>query len=294
MKYLGAGPHDIWLSNLTTVFDVVPSTYVSDKDLMKIQGDINEFDKSVFENITLKILDDKDKNYNFKSIFNVYSKQEDAKEMQTKFDELCYKFINDNKEKYNIWTNTLTNNNLSMAKVQYSMLKHFCMIYWTQIIQQLVKDYDITSYLWNDNNHFQNSFKEIVEIKNPYNLSADPIQISVDSFTRCFLAYTGVGQINSRWNGWTLKTFGYSCFGIDEEGKPLFNKEVPEGREEYYFMFPSQYVSVYNQQGYDIASVYHYTTTEFYTRASTIIFWSIVSFIWFAGSMIGYLRNDVS
>ena len=297
LKYLGADPHDIWLSNLTMVFDVVPSTYVSDKDLMKIWGDINEFDKNVFENITLKILNDEDKNYNFKSIFNVYSKQEDAKEIQTKFDELCYKFINDNKEKYNIWTNTLTNTNLSMAKIQYSMLKHFCMIYWTQIIQQLVKDYDITNYLKNDdltNYAFQNSFKEIVEIKNPYDLSAEPIKISVDSFTRCFLAYTGVGQINSRWNGWTLKTFGYSCLGINEEGKPLFNEEIPEGPERYYFMFPSQYISVYNQQGYDIASVYHYTTTEFYTRASTIIFWSIVSFIWFAGSMIGYLRNDVS
>jgi len=75
------------------------------------------------------------------------------------------------------------------------------MIYWTQIIQQLVKDYDITNYLKNDdltNYAFQNSFKEIVEIKNPYDLSAEPIKISVDSFTRCFLAYTGVGQINSR------------------------------------------------------------------------------------------------
>ncbi|MBP5256935.1 MAG: ABC transporter permease [Mycoplasma sp.] len=294
LRYLGAGPHDIWLSNITKLFDLMPSTYISDINLLSIKGNIVEFDTNVYNNITQKVLTDE----KFTEIFNVNDQinQTYSQNAQKEFDLLCYQFIVDNKDKYGFILGNLININLSIAKIQYSMLKQFCMIYWTQIIQQLISDSElnINKYLTNEDNKFQNSFKEEVDIWNPYiDSEKNKIQISVDKFTRCFLAYSGIGQIDSSWKGWVERRFACSCYGIDESGNPLFENDS-ENKKNYFFMFPCQYVTVYNQQGYDISKVYWYQTSEFYTHTSTSIFWCIASFIFFVGSMITYLRNDIS
>ena len=70
---------------------------------------------------------------------------ENAKTAQKRFDTLCYNFIINNKEKYALSNNDLTNINYSMAKIQYSMLKQFCMIYWSQIIEQLINNSGLDS-----------------------------------------------------------------------------------------------------------------------------------------------------
>ena len=290
LRYFGVGPHDIWLSNITKLFDLIPSTYVSDKNLLNIKGNITEFDKEVYKEITSKVLNDE----KFNKIFNNQSVKTYSQNAQKEFNLLCYQFISRNKDKYGFTLSNLANINLSMAKIQYSMLKQFHMIYWTQIIHQLIGLDSIDKYLTNIDNKFQNSFKEKIEISNPYeNYEQSKIIISVDNFTRCFLAYSGVGQIDSIWNGWVEKRFAYSCYGIDELGNPLFDNDS-NNKENYFFMFPSQYVTVYNQQGYDISKVYRYQTSEFYTHVTTSMFWCIASFIFFGGSMISYLRNDIS
>ncbi len=297
LKYFGNTTHDIWLSNLNIKFNVIPSTYISESNLLDVNAKNEEFDADVYNNIMFELLSND--NYD---IFNDNSTThvENAKTAQKSFDTLCYNFIINNKEKYALSNNDLTNINYSMAKIQYSMLKQFCMIYWSQIIEQLINNSGLDSaidYLTNKNNEFQNSFNKEVIITNPHNGGPEFDEnenITVDRFVRCYLSYSGVGQIDSSTTSWTTKRFAYSSYGIDEQGHDLIDV-TPEGRKDkYYFMFPNQYITVYNQQGYSINSIYRYTTNEFYTRASTSIFWCLASFVFFAGSTIYYWRNDIS
>lgn len=294
LKYFGADIQDIWISNLITKFDIIPSIYISESSLLDVNGKNEEFDADVYNNIMFKLLNE--------SVYDVFNNNStDAKTAQQKFDNLCHDFIVNNKEKYGLLDDNLPNINYSMAKIQYSMLKQFCMIYWSQIIEQLIdkSGYSAVNYLKNeDQEHkFQNSFAETVQIRNPHNKGpefAEDEEITVDRFVRCYLSYSGVGRINSSFTSWTTTRFACSSYGMDEHGNNLIDV-IPEGRkDEYYFMFPSQYISAYDQQGYGITSMYRYTTKEFYTRATTSIFWCVASFIFFAASMIYYGRNDIS
>lgn len=292
LKYFGANTQDIWISNLVVKFDVIPATYISELSLLDVNGKNEEFDIDVYNSIMFRLLKESDFD-----IFNDDSSN--AKNAQQKFDTLCYDFIVNNKEKYGLLDDNLTNINYSMAKIQYSMLKQFCMIYWSQIIKQLIEKSEDSAvdYFKNEDHKFQNSFKEKVKIKNPHNNGpefAEDEEIAVDRFVRCYLSYSGVGQTNSSITSWTTRRFAFSSYGMDEHGNNLIDF-IPEGRrDKYYFMFPSQYINAYNQQGYGITSMYRYTTKEFYTRTTTSIFWCIASFIFFAGSMVYYGRNDIS
>ena len=300
LKYFGASSDDIWISNLNVIFDVIPITYISESSLLDVNGKNEEFDADIYNSITFKLLNETDFD-----IFNNNDSQqtiEKSKTAQQKFDTLCYEFIVNNKEKYGLLDDSLANINYSMAKIQYSMLKQFCMIYWSQIIGQLIRHYEeygysAIDYLMNKDKILQNSFKDEITIKNPYNNGPEfdeDQKVTVDRFVRCYLSYTGVGKTNSSITSWTIERFAFSSYGMDEHGNNLIDFIPEDRKDKYYFMFPSQQINPYNKQGYDITSMYRYTTKEFYTRTTTSIFWCVASFIFFASSMIYYGRNDIS
>ena len=56
LKYFGNTTHDIWLSNLNIKFNVIPSTYISESNLLDVNAKNEEFDADVYNNIMFKLL----------------------------------------------------------------------------------------------------------------------------------------------------------------------------------------------------------------------------------------------
>ena len=287
LKFIGASSHTAWVSNLTRVFAFVPTTYIVDNELLKVgNADLSEFDADIYKTITHEILSNPDYN----TIKNTDEKGK-SQDTQTNFTQMCYSFIKNNAEKYDFDISNLTNINCSFAKVQYSLVRQFALIYWTQIIYQVANDLgvNVSDYFANIDDAFSNSFSCQVQITDPYDSTATSlINIDLNTVLRCFLAYSGAGQLTNSSTTINQIRFAYSNYGMGLDGKPLFNNA-----ENYYFMFPHTFVKIYNEPGFDVTTIYNYQTTLYYAKTQTSLFWCIVSFILFGLSMYYYLRSDV-
>lgn len=287
LKFIGASSHTAWVSNLTRVFAFVPTTYIVDNELLKVgNADLSEFDADIYKTITHEILSNPDYN----TIKNTDEKGK-SQDTQTNFTQMCYNFIKNNAEKYDFDISNLTTINCSFAKVQYSLVRQFALIYWTQIIYQVANDLgvNVSDYFANIDDAFSNSFSCQVQITDPYDSTATSlINIDLNTVLRCFLAYSGAGQLTNSSTTINQIRFAYSNYGMGLDGKPLFNNT-----ENYYFMFPHTFVKIYNEPGFDVTTIYNYQTTLYYAKTQTSLFWCIVSFILFSLSMYYYLRSDV-
>ena len=110
----------------------------------------------------------------------------------------------------------------------------------------------------------------------------------MNTVLRCFLAYTGAGQLTNTPTSITNTRFAYSNYGMDLNGLPLF-----DNTKNYYFMFPHTFIKIYNEIGFDVTTIYNYQTAQYYTKLQTSLFWSIISFALFGISMYYYLRSDI-
>ena len=292
LRYMGASSDTVWVSNLTRIFAFVPTTYVIDSELLNVgKANIDEFDADVYNNIIYQVLS----NLEYNQIKNT-DKKDVSQATQTKFTELCFNFIKANSEKYSLHTDSLKSINTSFGILQYSMVRQFSLIYWSQIIEQISEKIGIsaTDYFSNTNNAFSDAFGAQIEITNPYDESAEAkINTNVDTFLKCFLAYSGAAQLNNTPTTITQQRFAYSNYGMSLEGKPLFDGKTPAEANNYYFMFPHSFVKTYNEAGFDVSTIFNYQTEQYYTRMSTSLFWGFVSILLFGISMYYYLRNDI-
>ena len=289
LKYIGASSHTVWVSNLTTLFAFVPTTYIIDDELLKTgNASLSEFDADIYKNITFEVLS----NEEYNTIRNTDDKAK-SQATQTKFTEMCYNFIKNNAEKYGFDISNLTSINCAFAKLQYSMIRQFSLIYWSQIIGQICNNLGVSviDYFTNTDDKFNESFNYKINITDPYNSSetaSDVNDVNLNTVLRCFLAYTGAGQLTNTPTSITNTRFAYSNYGMDLNGLPLF-----DNTKNYYFMFPHTFIKIYNELGFDITTIYNYQTAQYYTKLQTSLFWSIISFILFGISMYYYLRSDI-
>ena len=287
LKFIGASSHTVWVSNLTRLFSFVPTTYIVDYDLLKVgDASVSEFDADVYKTITFEVLS----NSEYNTIKNTDDELK-SKDTQTKFTEFCYNFIKTNANKYSFDITSLSGINYSFAKLQYSMVRQFSLIYWSQMISQILDNLGVSAidYFTNTGDAFNSSFSCTLNITDPYNPSETPsVSVNMNTVLRCFLAYSGVGQLKNSSTSITQTRFACSNYGMDLNGKPLF-----DSTENYYFVFPYSFVKTYNEIGFDITTIYNYQVTQYYTKLQTSLFWGITSLVLFCISMYYYLRNDI-
>ena len=127
---------------------------------------------------------------------------------------------------------------------------------------------NVSDYFANIDDAFSNSFSCQVQITDPYDSTATSlINIDLNTVLRCFLAYSGAGQLTNSSTTINQIRFAYSNYGMGLDGKPLFNNT-----ENYYFMFPHTFVKIYNEPGFDVTTIYNYQTTLYYAKTQTSLF----------------------
>ena len=157
MKYAGAKPDSIYVSNSTKLLDFFPARWLTMSDLYVSE----DFEKDVFEKITKNLftkettytpLEGEEKHLPYRNIngdWNMVSGptqtlkdlwNEQQQIMQDYFG-MCYQFMKDNSSKYDLKYDNEQHINDSMAKIWVALIKHFSSIYWFQVIGQIIEYY---------------------------------------------------------------------------------------------------------------------------------------------------------
>ena len=106
----------------------IPSIFISINELEDANKKYDKFNADVYENITKVLLVEP----SYRKILN-YTDQ-NSKAIMTKYINLCHIFMRNKKEEYGLQLDDITNLNISFAKIEYAVFKHFLSIYWNDLI----------------------------------------------------------------------------------------------------------------------------------------------------------------
>ena len=169
MKYAGAKPDSVYVSNSSKLLSFFPARWLSMKDLYVSE----DFEKAVFNEITKELFTGKsttlinnkyrDINGSWDMVDNPSSVWEWYRQQQIFQDYfgLCYKLMTDHDE-FNLQHDTEQHINDSMAKIWVAMTKQFTSIYWFQVVDQIISYFKDTLQVKDPNTGADYSFKQYI------------------------------------------------------------------------------------------------------------------------------------
>ena len=289
MKFLGATADTIWVSN-SVKYLYEPSKFYSIKKLTNLpKGDINEFNKLVFDEIGINLLDP-----NSNSILPWIVNDSNSVEQQKTFTQMCFTFMSKYKDKFNFSLNDVAKLNLYFSQIQFSLIKDYLNIYWKQIFPKLLDELDVTAekFFKNESNVFVKSFNSLVKFNSPFDeqkvISTIDNNYHLYDFLHSYYAYSSCAIFNNLNFASDyvkpISIFGNACHGMNLEGYP--------NTDEIFYSFSCNKLILSSNLNMD--KMYHYVTSEYVDNKTAIIVWTIISMLITSWAVFKYIKCDIS
>ncbi len=270
----------------------IPSIFISQSELEDTNKNYDKFNTDVYENITKALLVEPI----YRKILNFTN--DNSKSIMTSYINLCNTFMQNKKKEYGFQLDDITNLNISFAKIEYAIFKHFLSIYWNDLIPKYLDAHNIRFIDWikydeSKYTHIANSISEEFEISNPisHKETTEKIKINMSLLFRYMLAYCSLSEINSTYkSNWH---FGFSGEGLKIDGTPNFSDNMKAS--DHVFSLP---VSTYSLTSNNISTiyldkVYVYSETKYISNISIVIIWIFISFLLMHISCILQYKQDI-